>query len=74
MNEVELTQLGIKDSRDLLNKKEISATELTNAYIQNIERLYKNTEVYGGFYQSEISGIMKEFFEVKRKGFDGNRY
>ena len=34
MNEVELTQLGIKDSRDLLNKKEISATELTNAYIE----------------------------------------
>ena len=37
MNEVKLTQLGIKDSRDLLNKKEISATELTNAYIENIE-------------------------------------
>ena len=37
MNEVKLTQLGIKDSRDLLNKKEISATELTNAYIKNIE-------------------------------------
>ena len=34
---MKLTQLGIKDSRDLLNKKEISATELTNAYIQNIE-------------------------------------
>ena len=41
MNEVELTQLGIKDSRDLLNKKEISATELTNAYIQNIEESSK---------------------------------
>ena len=41
MNEVKLTQLGIKDSRDLLNKKEISATELTNAYIQNIEESYK---------------------------------
>ena len=37
MNEVKLTELSIKDSRDLLNKKEISATELTNAYIQNIE-------------------------------------
>ena len=41
MNEVKLTQLGIKDSRDLLNKKEISATELTNAYIQNIEESSK---------------------------------
>ena len=34
---MKLTQLGIKESRDLLNKKEISATELTNAYIENIE-------------------------------------
>ena len=74
MNEVELTQLGIKDSRDLLNKKEISATELTNAYIQNIERAVKNTEVYGGFYQREISQIMKEFFEARRVRFDGYRY
>ena len=41
MNELKLTQLGIKDSRDLLNKKEISATELTNAYIQNIEESSK---------------------------------
>ena len=37
MNKVNLTELGIKEVRDLLNKKEISATELTNAYIQNIE-------------------------------------
>ena len=41
---------------------------------QNIERAVKNTEVYGGFYQREISQIMKEFFEVRRVGFDGNRY
>ena len=41
---------------------------------QNIERAVKNTEVYGGFYQSEISQIMKEFFEVRRERFDGNRY
>tara|TARA_B100000287_G_C20261493_1_gene634176 strand:- start:186 stop:662 length:477 start_codon:yes stop_codon:yes gene_type:complete len=41
---------------------------------QKIEILFKNTEVYGGFYQSEISKIMKEFFEVKRKRFYGNRY
>ena len=41
---------------------------------KNIERLVKNTEVYGGFYQSEISRMMKEFFEDKREGLDGNRY
>ena len=41
---------------------------------QNMERFVKNTEVYGGFYQREISQIMKEFFEVRRVGFDGNRY
>ena len=41
MNELKLTELGIKDSRDLLNSKEISAKELTNAYIQNIEESYK---------------------------------
>ena len=41
---------------------------------QSIERAVKNTEIYGGFYQSEISQIMKEFFEVRRKSFDGNRY
>ena len=41
---------------------------------QNIERVVKNTEVYGGFYQSEILQIMREFFEDRREGFDGNRY
>ena len=41
---------------------------------QNIERAVKNTEVYGGFYQSEISQIMKKFFEVRRERFYGNRY
>ena len=41
MNEVKLTELGIKESRDLLNRKEISAEELTNAYIQNIKESFK---------------------------------
>ena len=41
---------------------------------QATERLVKNTEVYGGFYQSEISRIMKDFFEDKRGRFNGNRY
>ncbi len=36
-----LTELGIKDSRDLLKRKQISATELTKAYIQNIEESSK---------------------------------
>ena len=40
---------------------------------QAIERLSKNTEVYGGFYQLEISRIMKDFFEDKRGKFYGNR-
>ena len=38
------------------------------------EKLIKNTEVYGGFYQSEISRIMKDFFEEKREHDFGNRY
>ena len=42
--------------------------------LKNTEGLIKNTEVYGGFYQSEISLIMREFFEEKRTRFDGNRY
>ena len=41
---------------------------------QSREKLVKNTEVYGGFYQLEISRIMKEFFEDKRGHFFGNRY
>ena len=41
MNKVNLTELSIKEVRDLLNKKEISATELTNAYIENIEHSSK---------------------------------
>ena len=41
---------------------------------QNMERFVKNTEVYGGFYQLEISRIMKDFFKDKRERFDGNRY
>ena len=42
--------------------------------LKNTEGLIKNTEVYGGFYQSEISLIMREFFEDKRTRFDGNRH
>ena len=41
MNEVKLTELSIKDSRDLLNRKDISAKELTSAYIQNIQESSK---------------------------------
>ena len=41
---------------------------------QNVERVVKNTEVYGGFYQLEISKIMQDFFKGKRKRLDGNRY
>ena len=40
---------------------------------QSREKLVKNTEVYGGFYQSEISQIMKDFFGEKRGDFFGNR-
>ena len=40
----------------------------------NTERLVKNTEIYGGFYQLEISRIMRSFFEDKRGKFNGNRY
>ena len=40
----------------------------------NTERLVKNTEVYGGFYQLEILQIMRSFFENKRGKFNGNRY
>ncbi len=36
-----LTELGIKDLRELLNNKEVSATELTNAFIRNIEESSK---------------------------------
>ena len=42
--------------------------------LKNTEGLIKNTEIYGGFYQSEISLIMREFFEDKRTRFDGNRH
>ncbi len=41
MKALKITELSIKDSRELLKKKEISATELTNAYMQNIEKSYK---------------------------------
>ncbi len=38
---MKLTELGIKDLRELLNNKEVSATELTNTFIQNIEKSSK---------------------------------
>ena len=41
---------------------------------QSKEALVKNTEIYGGFYQLEISQIMRGFFEDKRGKFNGNRY
>ena len=45
-----------------------------SSLFQSREKIVKNTEVYGGFYQSEISRIMKDFFEDKRRHFFGNRY
>ena len=41
---------------------------------QGMEKFVKNTEVYGGFYQSEIAQIMKDFFAEKRGHFFGDRY
>ena len=50
------------------------AFSLNHSTCKNTERLIKDTEVYGGFYQTEILRMMKEFFEDKRGKFDGNRY
>ena len=50
------------------------AFSLNHSSCQNAAILVKNTEVYGGFYQLEISRIMKGFFEDKRGKFNGNRY
>ena len=50
------------------------AFSANHSTFKNTEGLVKNTEVYGGFYQSEISLIMREFFEDKRTRFDGNRH
>ena len=44
----------------------------SHSHGQSTVQLVKNTEVYGGFYQSEISRIMKAFFEDKREKFHGN--
>ena len=41
---------------------------------QSTQVIVKNTEIYGGFYQSEILRIMRDFFEEKRGKFNGNRY
>ena len=45
-----------------------------HSFRHNTDRLVENTEVYGGFYQLEISLIMRGFFENKRGKFNGNRY
>ena len=45
-----------------------------HSFCQSTQVLVKNTEIYGGFYQSEISQIMRDFFEDKRGKFNGNRY
>ena len=38
---MKLTDLTITQAKDLLKKKEISATELTQAYIDNMESTYE---------------------------------
>ncbi|MDC3090303.1 nucleoside deaminase [Paracoccaceae bacterium] len=50
------------------------AFSLSHSPCRSIEKLVKNTEIYGGFYQLEISQIMKDFFEDKKGRFFGNRY
>ncbi len=57
-----------------LQSPKYGAFSSNHSTCQNIERVVKKIEVYGGFYQSEISQIMKEFFELRRVRFDGNRY
>ena len=57
-----------------LSSPKYGALSSNHSPCQSRETLFKNTEVYGGFYQSEISRIMKEFFEDKRGHFFGNRY
>ena len=48
-----ITKLDIKATRELLNKKEISALELTNAYIENINESSRlNTFVEKTFDQA----------------------
>ena len=57
-----------------LHSPKFGAFSSDNLTCKNIGTLVKNTEVYGGFYELEISRIMKDFFEGKRERFDGNRY
>ena len=57
-----------------LSSPKYGAFSSNHSTFKNAEGLIKNTEVYGGFYQSEISLIMREFFEDKRTRFDGNRH
>ena len=45
-----------------------------HSFCQSTQVLVKNTEIYGGFYQSEISEIMRCFFKDKRGKLNGNRY
>ena len=57
-----------------LNSPKYGALSSNHSLCQSREKLVKNMEVYGGFYQSEISRIMKDFFEDKRGHLIGNRY
>ena len=57
-----------------LPSPKFGALSANHSPCQSRENFFKNTEVYGGFYQSEISQIMKDFFEDKRGHFFGNRY
>ena len=49
-----------------LSSPKFGALTLDNKTSQDPKILVKNTEIYGGFYKTEISKIMKEFFENKR--------
>ena len=59
---MKLTELGIKNSRDLLNKKEISAKELTNAYIKNIE---ESTEL-NAFVEKTFEKALRQASEADK--------
>jgi tRNA(adenine34) deaminase len=56
-----------------LSSPKFGASGLDNQTSQDPKILIKNTEIYGGFYETEISKIMKEFFENKRGRSHGNR-
>jgi len=56
---MDVTRLKVREMRDMLDKKEISSVELTNAYLERIKKYDSEVESYITVAEEKLSEMLK---------------